>query len=413
MNLKETVINGALVAFHPISGLNATYLNLTIRAGSWYEEGNSWGEMHLLEHLLFLGSEKFPTKILLDDYMEENGIQCNGYTGGAKIEVVMRFPDTSIDSALILLSQMVYYPLFRQQDILNEKRVLHREYTDKWSKVDVRFSRKIRQQLFGTDSIYIRDGIGDPKYTDTLSEEQLRATHARFMVPSNMCLGIAGNVNIAETTEKLKVFFKNGLGVTSELPTAPIHSSERIIKTKEENLKSTSVVVTWLTKGIHDYSIRERMILSFGSYLLGGSRRSTLHRKVRDELGLAYNISSNTALFPTSGWLQVNTSTKPESTDEVVEKITKSVSEFLKQDIDETTLSRAKKYIKWQRLLQFDSGSSTAGYLSDSLYWDGKLVSSEEFENIVDGITAKDIKDIFSKIIANEPYISIMEPANR
>jgi predicted Zn-dependent peptidase len=57
MNLKETVINGALVAFHPISGLNATYLNLTIRAGSWYEEGNSWGEMHLLEHLLFLGSE--------------------------------------------------------------------------------------------------------------------------------------------------------------------------------------------------------------------------------------------------------------------------------------------------------------------------------------------------------------------
>lgn len=405
-------INGALVAFHPVPGLQTTYLSLAVRAGSWYENGSSWGEMHLLEHLLLHGTEKFPSKTTLDDFMEDNGIQCNCFTGGAKIEVVMRFPSSSINSALILLSQMVFYPLLRQSDIEKEARVIHREYTDKWSKVDVRFSRKTREQLFGPDCIYIRDGIGEPKYIDGVTEDKLKATHSRFFVSSNMYLGIAGGIDVNDVSHKLNNFFVNDPGTSSEFPTTLIQSGGQIFKTGEENIKSTSIVVTWLTKGIHDYTIPERILMSFGSYLIGGSRRSALNKKIRDELGLTYGISANTYLLPTSGWFQVNTSTKPESADEVIKQIRKTVSGFLSQDIDEISLQRAKRYIKWQRLLQFDSGSNAASYLSDSLYWDGKLISQEEFETAVDNITPAVLKNFFLAITASDPFVTILEPIN-
>ncbi len=410
MPKKVQNINGALVAFYPIPGLNSTCLSLVVRAGSWYEMGNKWGEMHLLEHLFFQGTEKFPTKESLDDFMEDNGIICNALTGGSKIEIVMRFPNTSIDSALLLLSQMVFYPTLSQLGIEKESKVISREYTDKWSKVDIRFYRKIQEQLFGSDHIYIRDGLGDPQYVESITESGLKETHSRLFISSNMYLGLAGGLDREETIEKLHLIFPKSIDNPSKLSAKPIQSSQKTLVVNEENIKSTSIKVTWLTKGMDDYSLSEKITLSFGSYLLGGSRRSALNKKIRDELGLAYSVSTNIFFLPTSGWLQVSTSTKPDSKDEVVAQIKKIISEFISQDVDNISFQRAKKYVKWQRLLQYDSGPSAASYLSDSLYWDSEIVSQGEFEAIVDGITQEDLKMLLGTVTINEPFVMVMEP---
>lgn len=406
-------VSGALVAFYPISGLNLTYLNLVIRSGSWYESGNKWGEMHLLEHVLFKGTEKLPTKTEIDDFMEDHGITCNAFTGGSRIEIAMRFPNESIDFAIFLLSQMVFSPVIRQKDIETEKRVIHQEYTDKWSKVDIRFYRKTQEQLFGTDSAYIRDGIGDPDFVDGITEGRLKETHARFFVPSNMYLGLAGGGNLKEIKTKLKAVFPEESGNASTLSEIPIETTKERLDIYEDNLKSSSIKATWIIQGYDDYSLSERILLSFGSYLIGGSRRSVLNKKIREEFGLAYSVNAEVLLLPSIGWFQVKTSTKPESVDEVIVHIKKTISDFLSHDIDPVSFQRAKKFIKWQRLTQYDYGHSAASYISDSLYWDGKLTSREEFGDIVDKIDQKDFFDLFSKIIKSEPYLTLLTPKSK
>ena len=54
--------------------------SITVKVGYYLDPPNRSGLAHFLEHLLFLGSEKFPQYNEYNDFIRKNSGSCNAYT---------------------------------------------------------------------------------------------------------------------------------------------------------------------------------------------------------------------------------------------------------------------------------------------------------------------------------------------
>jgi len=107
-NFRQININGALVALYKTNSLKTISLDVRIRAGSWYEDSEKWGKAHLLEHMMFQGTEMFSDSKAMEIYKEENGIWSNASTSGQRIELIMKMPSESIIAGLRLMEEMLF-----------------------------------------------------------------------------------------------------------------------------------------------------------------------------------------------------------------------------------------------------------------------------------------------------------------
>ena len=98
-----------------------------IKTGTRNEPENKIGLAHLVEHLLFDGTKKRPTKQHLTSEIEKTGGSFEGFTGneytGYGIVVLPKHLDTGVD----ILSDMLNNSLLSKKDIEKEKKIVAEE----------------------------------------------------------------------------------------------------------------------------------------------------------------------------------------------------------------------------------------------------------------------------------------------
>ena len=389
------------VSFYKIPGVRSVAISARVKAGSWFEKDKDWGLAHLVEHMFFQGTEKFPTKEKFDDYIEKNGIYCNAWTSGPAIHIFIKGPDEKYEECKILLNELLTNVYFSENKLENEKKVIEREYADKWSKPENRFDREISKQLFGDGHQYIRDGVGVIEYVSNASRQSLKSYYGNFVNSSNSCVGISGNVDDSENI---------GLNEQYDLKwnIEDIHPGERSMTHYEEGLKSATLVLTNFVKGMYDSDRKYRSIFSLISYTLGGSMRSILFKKIRDELGLAYSVNSQSTFLPTVGLFQITTKIPEEKIDSVISEIKKELADY-KNTLTDDVFDKAKTYQKWQRVMAFDTPSNVAERLSNQLLWEGKTYSLDEELKLLESITKNELLEVYNNAFKEaDPFISIM-----
>ncbi len=407
--LKVLEINGAKVALYQIGGLKAVSLDIRLKAGSWYEEGNSWGKSHLLEHMMFQGSKKFVSKTEMEIFKEEHGIWNNAYTHGAQVELRMRMPAESIKQGFELASEMLYNMTIPEENLVKEKKVIAQEYQDKQSRPTSRFAEKIREQMFGKGHLYTRDGMGTPDCFEKATSQEILDYQKKFFVPANMSVSVAGKFDLQLIELELQKLLSVS-GTKSEIEFSPVNpSSEKLIHI-ESDMKSAELDLTWLTSGSDVLSYSDRVTAGIGSYLIGGGTRSILYKIVRDQLGLAYGISAGFGFYTSDGWLSIGTSVKPENIDQVITIVKESLDKFINNPIDSELFQRTKKYLQMQDEMSYESAMGTATSLSSSLFWEDKVITSEDYKNLLKNITEDQVRDSIRKVVENKnPLIAIMK----
>lgn len=407
-NLKVINVNGALIALYFIEGLKAVGINVRVKAGSWYEGGKSWGKAHLLEHMLFQGTEELIDRQAIDIFKEENGIWNNAWTSGAQIQMSLRMPSESLKAGLNLMNEMLFKASLPKEKIENEKKIITQEYEDLWSKPGVRFNRKIDEQFFGKNHTYVRDGIGKLEYVKKITRQELVDYYKKMIVPMNMSIGIAGNFDVKKAEEELKniLFFK---GNDAKIDFEKVKPSMKRLIHFEPGMKSVNINIGWLTKGIKETSFRDRLKINIASYLLGGSTRSLLFQKIREEMGLAYDIWTDYEFYPSITRFSVQTSVSPEKIEELLLEVNVLIKEFINKSIDKEIFRRAKKYLIMRKKMSYESSMGTAEILSSSLFWEGRVIFPEEYSKLLKEITEDEVRAKVQEIfLGKKPLISIM-----
>ncbi|MCF5702815.1 pyrroloquinoline quinone biosynthesis protein PqqF [Pseudomonas syringae] len=128
----ETLANGLRVTLRHVPGLKRSAAALRVAAGS-HDVPLAWpGLAHFLEHLLFLGTERFPTDEGLMAYVQGHGGLVNASTRERATDFFFELPTRSFSGGLERLSDMLAKPRMNLDDQLREREVLQAEFVA-WS----------------------------------------------------------------------------------------------------------------------------------------------------------------------------------------------------------------------------------------------------------------------------------------
>ena len=128
----EILANGLRVTLRHVPGLKRSAAALRVAAGS-HDVPPEWpGLAHFLEHLLFLGTERFPADQALMSFVQRHGGQVNASTRERTTDFFFELPTSAFGAGLERLSDMLAHPRMNPNDQLREREVLDAEFVA-WS----------------------------------------------------------------------------------------------------------------------------------------------------------------------------------------------------------------------------------------------------------------------------------------
>ncbi|RMP60794.1 hypothetical protein ALQ18_02079 [Pseudomonas marginalis pv. marginalis] len=193
-HLHLTLANGLRVSLRHAPRLKRCAAVLRVAAGS-HDVPLAWpGLAHFLEHLLFLGTERFPTREGLMAYVQRHGGQVNASTRERTTDFFFEVPIATFADGLERLADMLTHPRLAVEDQLREREVLHAEFVA-WSQ-DAKAQQEVAL-LQGLAAAHPLRGFHMGN-RDSLPVEReafqqaLRAFHTHFYQSGQMTLSLAG-----------------------------------------------------------------------------------------------------------------------------------------------------------------------------------------------------------------------------
>jgi coenzyme PQQ biosynthesis probable peptidase PqqF len=219
----ETLANGLRVTLRHAPNLRRCAAALRVAAGS-HDVPLAWpGLAHFLEHLLFLGTERFPAGQGLMAYVQSHGGQVNARTSERTTDYFFEVPPQAFVGGLQRLSDMLANPRMNLDDQHREREVLQAEFVA-WSQDP---AAQQKHALFdGLSETHPLRGFHAGN-RDSLALEQpefqqvLKSFHQRFYQTGQMTLSLAGPQSLDELRGMAEAFatvIAQGEKVPQQLP---------------------------------------------------------------------------------------------------------------------------------------------------------------------------------------------------
>lgn len=198
-----TLPNGlqAVLITDPASEVAA--VSLAVKVGSYQEPDSQLGLAHYLEHMLFLGTEKYPEPNSFQKFVDTHAGVWNAYTARDHTNYFFQLKANQLDTALDFFSDYFRAPTFDPQYSDKERNAVNSEWSmgrtnDNW--IMYRISGLTSNPAhpahrFTTGNL---ETLSDKP--GSLLQDELRAFYERYYSANNMKLTIVGNQSQAELT---------------------------------------------------------------------------------------------------------------------------------------------------------------------------------------------------------------------
>lgn len=120
---REKLSNGIVVVGENIPSVESVAIGVWINFGSRDEKKEENGLTHLVEHMVFKGTEHFTAEELVET-IEGRGGYVNAFTTKEFSCYYAKIFKEDIETTIRALSELVLYPKFNPSDLKNEKKVV-------------------------------------------------------------------------------------------------------------------------------------------------------------------------------------------------------------------------------------------------------------------------------------------------
>ncbi|MGA0848437.1 MAG: M16 family metallopeptidase, partial [Chthoniobacterales bacterium] len=188
--------NGFTVLVEPDHSAPVASVQVWVQSGSIHE--GSWlgaGLSHLLEHMIFKGTEKRgPNEIARA--VQEAGGYVNAYTSFDRTVYWIDVPADGAATAMELLADATLHSTLPAEEFAKEQEVIRREFAMGFDDPN-RMSTELMLSTAFTASPYRHPIIGHLEVFNRLTREDLLAYYRARYTPENMFLVVTGDVDPA------------------------------------------------------------------------------------------------------------------------------------------------------------------------------------------------------------------------
>jgi len=393
---KTTLKNGLRIITVPQKNTQAVTVLVLVGTGSKYETKDTSGISHFLEHMFFKGTKKKPDKITIAETLDKVGGIYNAFTGEECTGYFAKVAVTHFNLALDWVSDIYLHSLLPEREIAKEKGVIIEEINMVYDNPMTYVATLWSKLLYG-DQPAGWDIAGTKESVSRMDRRKISDYMSSQYVASNTVVCVAGNIDEGRAIRAAKKSF-TGIRNTKSM------GKEKIIErqTRPELLahfKETDQ--THLCLGVRGYNLfhTRRYVQDILAVILGGMMSSRLFIEVREKLGLAYYVRTESEANSDTGCLATRAGVDNKNVEKAVTTILREYRKISREKIAPGELKKAKEYIKGKTALVLEGSDDLASFYGVQALLEKKILTPKEIYAKIDEVSPRDVmgaaRDIF------------------
>jgi predicted Zn-dependent peptidase len=369
-----------------------------IGAGSRDETPQQAGVTHFIEHLLFKGTARY-SALEIAEIFDGLGGELNAATSREHTLVYARVPDHHLETAMDVMSDMVFAPAF--EDLDAEREVVVEEIAMYEDTPQELVHDLIAEAVFG-DHPLGRPVIGTAEVISTIAPDAIGAYHRELYVPGNIVVAAAGNVEHERLVELVSAAVeRRGVadGGAARMRPPLLHEPPPSLRFQRKDTEQYHVCLA--APGIARSDPR-RFAASILDAILGGSASSRLFQEIREKRGMAYAVYSFVSQYTDTGQIGVYVGTREDNLGETLAITADQIADIAGGNLADRELQRAKENLKGRILLSMESTSTRMNRLGKSFITDTELLSLDRLVAAIDAVEAAAVCELAATFLAPE-----------
>lgn len=399
--MKRFILKNGLTVLLKQKPTNSVAVEVTVKVGSNDEPLRLKGISHFVEHMLFEGTKKRSAQQIASE-IESIGGEINALTSSGRTSYYVVVLSKHFDRALNVLSDIIQNPLFDEEMIEKERRVVLEEINLTMD------DPKIHQWILFQKALYKKHPCRYPIYGTRKSISNLRrkdfiSFHSKYYIPNNVIISIVGNVD-----EKILKKIEGSFSFSKKL----LPGREKIVEPKQiKSLKFVErrkILQSYMVFGYRAVPRKhpDSFVFDVVKAILGRGQSSRLFQEIRTKLGLAYSVGVHYESGFDYGWIAVYVGTNKKNINKIKEIILKEIRGL--KNVSDNDLKDSINFIEGDYLLSNEDNHTLADTMG---VWEvaGKPGLVENYVKDIKKVRKGDVKRIVNKYFKNFTYIVIKQ----
>lgn len=395
MIVRETLDNGVRLLTETIDHVRSISLGVWLRRGSRHESDEQSGIAHFVEHMLFKGTETRSAEDIAQT-IDSIGGQLDAFTAKEYASYYVKVLDEHLPLAVDVLSDIVLHPIFEQDDIDREQKVVLEEIKMVEDTPD-----DLVHELF-TESLWRghplgRPILGVPDTVRSFTPACLREYFSSTYTAGNIIVSAVGHLDHAQVRELVSTAFASIPTTGGPPPETPPDVAPRAV-VRDKKLEQSHIC---LGTGSYPQQHDDRYVSYVLNTMLGGSMSSRLFQNIREKRGLAYSVFSGLSAYRDAGNLTIYAGCANDAVTQVIDLMVEELRTLKRTPAGDDELRRAKDHLKGSLMLSLENTSSRMSHLArQEIYFDRYFDLDETLEGI-EQVTAADVRRVANHLFSN------------
>lgn len=360
-NLQKVVLENGLTVMVCKQGTAPKVLvQIAYDVGSAIEQEGERGLAHLLEHMIFKGTDKL-VEGDIDAIARKYGADFNAFTSHDMTSYYFEADANNWQHFLPILADCMQNAKFDDQHLASEVKAVIQElrmYKDSHWHVMLEHAFTT---IFPANHPYHHPIIGYKEDLADISGARLKAFYDKYYHPSRAVLCVVGDVDMDEAIAKAREAFE---GIRSNAqdhqpPFIPLtHPLRTYSTTLYKDVQHEQIGLYWRIAGLDGGN---HVLVSAVEYVLGGGLASRLHKHLVDDLQIASSVSVGGEQLAVAGIFLVNVEPKEGKREECIAAVTDQITQLAQEGCEDQELYKMVKNRQRQHMLALHN-------LSDFVY---------------------------------------------
>jgi predicted Zn-dependent peptidase len=297
-----------------------------------------------------------------------------------------------------VLGELIVRPVLSATEIEGERSVIIEEIRG-YQDDPAEFAQILFQTAMFGDGPLGREICGDEAGIRALPDATIRDFWQTTYRPANTVVAVAGDLGHDGAVELAAAAFGSGNGVVPGFAPAPaLPAGDRVLIGRRQSAQAQLVVGVPALHRDHP----DAWALALLNAVLGDGMSSRLFLSVREERGLAYDISSGLVDYADAGALEVSAGVDPGSMRDALAAILDELARLRDEVVPAEELDKAKRYLSGGLELRMDETRHVASWIGGQEALHDRVLTVDQALEAIAAVSAEDIQRVARAIIRDD-----------
>lgn len=363
------------------------------KTGSRDEHRGKEGLCHFLEHMFFKGTS-LRSAFDISQEIEKIGGSLDAFTTKETMCLYAHVLEDHKSIAFNLLSDMLNNATFAPDQVRLERKIVLEEINDVMDAPDDEVHDLFASVVFPSHPLG-RPVLGYPEAVAAFSRDELVRYSRKTFKASNVIVAVYGNISSRELRDTCARLFDFPQGHVK--PNSPrlnrFKPETKIIRRKLHNQH------VCIGNRTFSYLEERRFPLMVLTTLVGGGTSSRLFQRVRENMGLTYNIFTYADHARDTGLMATYMSVRPKHTGAAIRAVLEEYQKIQAGELTRTELEDTKEHLKGRIMLGLETSTAKMMRMARNELSYGRQISEKELLRRINSVSLDDIFDVASQTL--------------